>query len=540
MNKKELAQVLKRAADLMEVLGEGEFRVLAYRRAARALEASEEPLESLAARGFRGIRGIGASLSSLLREIYETGEFPYLEDLEGRLPPGAIDLFSVPGLGPKKIRLLVEEGITDLESLAQAAAEGRLSALPGFGKKTEAKLREAVAFVLQSARRVLLPEAMAVAEVLREDLEGAGVRVALAGSLRRGLETVGSVDLVVVGDADTVRSALGAHAERTVGDVVEGQLGGLPVRVFLSDRARFGTTLVAATGSRAYVEALGPLPPAEDEAGVFAALGREVPPPFLREPEHVGIELPQRYLERDDLKGLIHVHTTYSDGAETLASMAVWARDAGYRYMVVTDHSQTAAYAGGLTVADLERQWEEIAALNERLAPFRILRGIESDILRDGSLDYPDEVLAQFEVVVGSLHAMLGLSQAEQTERLLRALENPFLSILGHPSGRLLLRREGARVDWDAVLQKAAEARVIVELNASPQRLDLDWRLALRYRDRLHFSIGPDAHTREMLAFVDLGVLMANKAVIPPDRIVNTWEASDLLDFIARRRSASA
>ncbi len=540
MNKKELAQVLKRAADLMEVLGEGEFRVLAYRRAARALEASEEPLEALAARGFRGIRGIGASLAALLREIYETGEFPYLEDLEGRLPPGAIELFSVPGLGPKKIRLLVEEGISDLESLAEAAAEGRLSALPGFGKKTEAKLREAVAFVLQSARRVLLPEAMAVAEVLREDLEGAGVRLALAGSLRRGLETVGGVDLVAEGDADAVRSALGEHAECQGDGVVEGQLGGLPVRVFLSNRERFGTTLVVATGSRAYVKALGPLPQAEDEAAVFAALGRDFPPPFLREPEHIGLAPPERFLQVADLRGLIHVHTTYSDGAETLASMAAWARDAGYRYMVVTDHSQTAAYAGGLTVADLERQWEEIAALNERLAPFRILRGIESDILRDGSLDYPDEVLAQFEVVIGSLHALLGLSQAEQTERLLQALENPFLSILGHPSGRLLLRREGARVDWDAVLQKAAEARVIVELNASPQRLDLDWRLALRYRDRLWFSIGPDAHTKEMLSFVDLGVLMANKAMIPPDRIVNTWESSDLLDFIAKRRAASA
>ncbi len=536
MNKKDLAALLKRAADLMEVLGEGEFRVLAYRRAARALEASSEPLELLAERGFSGVRGIGPSLAGLLAEIYETGEFPYLEELEGRLPPGALELFSVQGLGPKKIRRLLEEGITSLEALIEAGESGRLAALPGFGKKSAEKAVAAARFALKSARRVLLPVGLEVAGIVLADLEAAGIPAALAGSLRRGLETVGGVDLVAVGEAPAVREALGVHASGQEGDVIHGEVEGMPLKVFLAGEENFGSVLVRATGSRAYVEALGPLPEAPSEEAVFAALGRPLPPPYFREPEHVGLLPPARPLSREDLKGLLHVHTTYSDGAESLRAMAEAAIAAGYRYLLVSDHSQSAAYAGGLEEERLRRQWAEIEALNAELAPFRILKGIESDILKDGSLDYPEAILAGFDLVIGSLHSHLDLPEAEQTERLLRAIENPYLAILGHPLGRLLLRREGARADWEAVLEAAAEAGVIVELNASPARLDLDWRLALRFRDRLFFSIGPDAHSREMLAFVELGVLMANKAGIAPERVVNTWEAEDLLRHAKARR----
>ena len=536
MNKKDLAALLKRAADLMEVLGEGEFRVLAYRRAARALEASPEPLEDLAERGFSGVRGIGPSLARLLSEIYETGEFPYLEELEGRLPAGALELFSVQGLGPKKIRRLLEEGITSLEALVEAGETGRLAALPGFGKKSAEKAVAAARFALKSARRVLLPVGLEVAELLLEDLFAHGIEAELAGSLRRGLETVGGVDLVARADPEAVRKALGVHFEREEGGVLHGRVEGMPLKVFPAREENFGTVLLAATGSRAFVEALGALPEAETEAGVFRRLGRPFVPPYFREPEHLGLLPPARPLTRADLKGLLHVHTTYSDGAEPLLAMARAARDEGYAYLLVSDHSQSAAYAGGLDEEKLRRQWAEIDAINAELAPFRVLKGIESEILKDGSLDYPEEILAGFDLVIGSLHSHLDLPEAEQTERLLKAIENPYLAILGHPSGRLLLRREGARADWEAVLEAAVEAGVVVELNASPARLDLDWRLALRFRDRLLFAIGPDAHSREMLGFVELGVLMANKAGIPPERVVNTWEAEDLLRHVRARR----
>ncbi len=536
MNKKDLARALKHAADLMEVLGEGEFRARAYRRAARALEASPEALEALAERGFRGLKGIGPSLSALLTEVVETGAFPYLEELEARLPPGALELFAVQGLGPRKIRRLLAEGIETLEALLAAAESGRLAELPGFGQKSAERIAEAARFALSGSRRVLLPVGLDAAAIVLEELRAFGLRAELAGSLRRGLETVGGVDLVALGPRERVRAALGERVEAEAEGLLSGRVEGLPLKVFLAGERDFGTVWVRATGSAAFVRDLGPLPRAAEEAEVFSALGRPFVPPFFREPEHLGLPLPERWLEEGELRGLIHLHTTASDGAETLRRMAEAAIARGYAYMVVSDHSHSAGYAGGLSPERVRAQWAEIERLNAELAPFRILKGIESEILKDGRLDYPEAVLEGFDLVIGSLHSHLGLDPEEQTARLFRALENPYLAVLGHPSGRLLLRRAGARADWAAVLEKAAEEGVIVELNASPARLDLDWRLALRFRDRLFFSIATDAHGLEMLDYAALGVHFANKAAIPPERVVNTWPAERLLARVRARR----
>ncbi len=278
------------------------------------------------------------------------------------------------------------------------------------------------------------------------------------------------------------------------------------------------------------MDALGPIPPyLPSEQAVFQALRLPFVPAYWREKEHIGLPAPETTLKPSELRGLIHVHSTYSDGSGTMRQMAEAAMAQGFEYMVICDHSQTAAYAGGLRREDVLRQWAEIEALNAELAPFRILRGIESDILPDGSLDYPDELLARFEVVVGSLHAGLNLGRAEQTQRLLRALDNPYLSILGHPSGRLILRRKGAEADWDAVLEKAAQNQKVVEFNCSPYRLDLDWRLMLAWRERLSFSLGPDSHSVESIAEIQYGLLFAHKAGLSPDQIVNTWPAERLL-----------
>lgn len=526
MNRKDLAGMLEYAADLMEVLGEGEFRARAYRNAARNLEQQEADLAELAARGFKGVPGVGPALAPLLSEIVQTQEFPYLAELEGRIPPGVLELFRVQGLGPKRIRALWENGVNSLEELVRWAEQGKIRALPGFGAKSEASLLEAACYALNNMRRVLLPVGLEAARLLLADLENAGLKAELAGSVRRGLETVGNLDLVVVGTPQQVRSALGCFVEEVQGDVLLGRLEGLPLRVFCTDAVSFGSVLVQATGSREWLEALGAVPPGlATEEAVFEALNRPFVPAYWREKEHLGLPAPQATLQPPQLRGLIHVHSTYSDGSATLRQMAEAALAQGLEYMVICDHSQSAAYAGGLRPPDVLRQWAEIEALNAELAPFRILRGIESDILPDGSLDYPDELLARFEVVVGSLHTSLGLGRAEQTQRLLRALDNPYLSILGHPSGRLLLRRKGAEADWEAVLERAQQNHKAVEFNCNPYRLDLDWRWMLAWRDRLNFSLGPDAHSLEGLSDIQYGLLYAHKAGLHPDQVVNTWPA---------------
>lgn len=530
MNRKDLAGMLEYAADLMEVLGEGEFRARAYRSAARNLEQQDTDLVDLAAREFKGVPGIGPTLAPMLTEIVQTEEFPYLAELEGRIPPGVLELFRVQGLGPKRIRALWDNGVNSLEELVLWAEEGKIRALPGFGAKSEAGLLEAARYALSNMRRVMLPVGLEVARLLLTDLEKAGLKAELAGSIRRGLETVGNVDLVVVGTPEQVRPVLGRYLEEAQGNVLLGRLEGLPLRVFCTSAGSFGSVLVQATGSQDWLATLGIVPPLlPTEEQVFKALNQPFVPAYWREKEHLGLPAPQATLQPPQLRGLIHVHSTYSDGSATLRQMAEAAIAQGFEYMVICDHSQTAAYAGGLKPQDVQRQWAEIEALNVELAPFRILRGIESDILPDGSLDYPDELLARFEVVVGSLHAGLGLGKAEQTQRLLQALDNPYLSILGHPSGRLLLRRRGAEADWEAILERAQQNQKVVEFNCSPYRLDLDWRLMLAWRDRLNFSLGPDSHSLEGISDIQYGLLFAHKAGLHPNQVVNTWPAERVI-----------
>ncbi|MER3445220.1 MAG: histidinol-phosphatase [Meiothermus sp.] len=521
MNRKELAGMLEYAADLMEVLGEGEFRAQAYRRAARNIEKLEADLQTLAAQGFRGVPGVGPSLAPMLAEIVHSGEFAYMAELEAQVPPGVLEFFRVQGLGPKRIRALWEHGVGSLEELIRHGEAGRLRGIPGFGAKTEANLVQAARFALEGLRRVLYGEGVEAVELLLADFANAGLRAEVAGSFRRGLETLGNLDFVALAEPEAVQHALGRYLERLEGTVWHGHLGGLPLKVFCATPQNYGTVLVRATGSLAFLESLGALPEAPTEAEVFGRLGRRPVSPYWREPEHLGLDEPAQPLRREDLLGLIHCHSTYSDGTASLRAMAETAIAEGYRYMVISDHSQSAPYAGGLGPERVLEQWAEVERLNAELAPFRILKGIESDILPDGSLDYPDEILASFDVVIGSLHSGLKLPREAQTERLLKALDNPYLTVLGHPTGRLLLRRQGADADWERVLERAAERGVTVEINCNYYRCDLDWRLALRWRDRLNFSLGTDAHSVEGLQAIAYGLILCAKAGLGKERLLN-------------------
>lgn len=357
MNRKELSGLLEYAADLLEVLGEGEFRAQVYRRAARNIEKLEADLQTLAAQGFRGVPGVGPSLAPMLAEIVQSGEFPYLAELEARIPPGVLEMFRVQGLGPKRIRALWEHHIDSLEELVRQAEQGKLRDIPGFGAKTEQNLLAGARFALENLRRVLLPVGLGAARLLLTDLADAGIQAELTGSLRRGLDTVGNVDLVALAEPLAVAKALGQHAEGVEGRVVHGRVEGLRLKVFCTRPDEYGTTLFRTTGSVPWLSGWGALPDAPDEESVFAALGRPYVPPFWREPEHVGLNPPERLLQREELLGLIHNHTTYSDGTASLREMAEAAIERGYRYLVISDHSQSAPYAGGLEIGRVLEQW---------------------------------------------------------------------------------------------------------------------------------------------------------------------------------------
>lgn len=532
MEPKTLAHLLEYAADLMEVLGENAFKAQAYRKTARSLEKSELPLSTLAQQKFEGMAG--PALAPLLVEAVQSGQLALVANLEDRLPPGVLELFRVQGLGPKRIGSLWGHGITSLTELIAAGQAGQLRQIPGFGAKTEANLVEAAQFALAGLQRVLWWEGHGYMQELLGQLAAAQITATPTGSYRRGLETLGNLNLVAQSTPAQVSTALPQIQPEVKGDEVWGRLGGLEIRVVCSPLENWGTALVRSTGSWAFVQALGLLPQAGSEEAVFAALGMPQVPAYWRETEHLGQNLPANPLQRSHLQGLLHLHSTYSDGSTSLRGMAQAAIAQGYRYMLISDHSQTAVYAGGLRWPDLQRQWAEIEALNLELAPFRILRGIESEILADGSLDYPAEVLQQFDLVIGSLHSGLGLPSHEQTQRLLTALDNPHLHILGHPTGRLLLRRKGAQADWDAVLEKAAQRRIIVEINGNPHRSDLDWRIALQWRHRLVFHLATDAHSDADLAYIDWGLMLACKAGLEAEQVANTWPIQRLLDWAGR------
>ncbi len=556
MDKKQAVGALEAAADVLELLGEEGFRVNAFRAAARALENLGEPFEDVLARGFRGVPKIGGTLGEELREFARTGALPSYRAAAEQLPPGVLGLFRVRGLGPKKIRLLWLSGIASLEELREACLDGRVAAIKGFGAKSQATILENVEFALSAQGRFRLGVAYGVADQVTRALEGLEPR--LAGSLRRGLETVGDVDLTVTGTREEVWGRLEGlledlgHAEYPAW---RGTLSGVPIEVgygtaetrgavdltfaggayrdvVLGKATEQGLTLDSA-GLRRENEVL----PTPSERDVFAVLKLPDRPPEYRETEHLGLDdlPPEEDLIREgDILGLLHTHSTWSDGGASIREMAGAARDLG-QYLGTGDHSGNAFYANGLNAERLHAQLREVRALQAEGLP--LIAGAEVDILEDGTLDYPDELLAELDYVVASVHSHFNLDPARQTERLIRAVSHPLITILGHPTGRLLLRRPPYAFDLDAVLEAAFERSTVVEINANPARLDLDWRGALRWRSQLKFAVNTDAHVPAGLGDVRFGVAVARKAGLTKADVVNSLDRQAFLDFVREQRA---
>lgn len=580
MDKDQVAEILAEIGVLLELKGENPFKTRAYGNAARALEGLAEPLEKLVADGRLGeIKGIGEALQEKIGLLVTTGRLPYYEELKASVPTGMIAMLDVPGLGPKKVKALHERlGIDSVEKLEAACQAGQIAGLDGFGEKTQTKILEGIAHRRQYASRHLLGDALAAAEPILDNLRAHPdvVRCSTAGSLRRWRETIGDIDFVVssaqpaaVIDFFTRQPgvlSVSAQGETKASVILEGGIQA-DLRV-VSDR-EFPFALAYFTGSKEHnivmrqraiarglrLNEYGLFRAKEEtrdpalcvacatEEELFAKLDLAFVPPELREDkgEFAVAEngpLP-RLLEWTDLKGSLHNHSNWSDGRGTLAEIAHAMEELGLAYWAITDHSRASFQANGLDPARLRKQIAELQQVNARLADsgseFRLLSGTEVDILRDG-LDFKDDLLAELDVVVASLHVPAS-DEAENTKRLIRAAENPHVHMLGHLTGRLLLRREAAKVNQQAVIDACAETGTWIELNCNPSRFDLDWRLWPYAKSKgVQCVINPDAHRFEHAGFLRLGAGVARKGWLTKADVINTLPLGRLRTALAAKR----
>lgn len=568
----DIAAIFSEIADLLEIEGANPFRIRAYRNAARIVGEWPREMRELVAKGedLKRLPGIGEDLAAKIHEIVDSGRCRALEKLRRELPPAIGELLHIPGLGPKRVRTLWHElDVQTLEQLARAARDGRIRALPGFGAKTEANILQAVAQHLSQSRRLKLALAAQYAASLVAWLSASGLaeRIEVAGSFRRMRETVGDLDLLVATrDApgvvrrftayEDVREVLAAGASRA--SVI--LKSGLQVDLRVIAPESWGAALLYFTGSKAHNIALRKL---AQEAGlklneyglfrgrtriagaseeeVYAALGLDWIPPELREDRgEIGAarahRLP-RLVTLADLKGDLHVHTQATDGHDTLEAMAAEAQALGFEYLAITEHSRRLAMARGLDARRLLEQCERIDRLNETFRGFRLLKGIEVDILEDGRLDLPDEVLADLDLVVGAIHSRFDLPRVKQTERILRAFERPFFTILAHPTGRLIDGRPPFDVDLARILRAAKARGCFLELNAHPERLDLSDHDCLMAKDEgVLVAIDSDAHGRADFANLRWGVGQARRGWLEAKDVLNTRPLAELLPLLARTR----
>lgn len=530
----------------MELKGENPFKVRAFEKAAASLGALEgTELEDRARAGtLTELSGIGKGISEVLGEYFRTGGSKVRDELLASIPEGLLELTQVPGLGPKKALVLIEElGIHGISELEYACRENRLLKLKGFGEKAQHKILEAIGFMKSNQGRQRLSDAFALAQALHKALLQAakGARVSEAGDLRRRLETLASLEFVVEVPTGAKEAAVRAEVEEASRGFCADAGLRLPVTFHFARSERFGYELARATATPEHWRAIGAPEPfdARDEEAFFARLGLPLIPPESRETgEEVALARAgglDRLLPWDGIRGVFHNHTTRSDGVATLEQMVVAAKKLGYEYIGISDHSQSAFYAQGLKVPDLLDQEREIREVQAKHPEIRVFWGIESDILADGSLDYEPEVLKRFDFVVASIHSRFNMDREAMTDRILEAIRNPCTRFLGHATGRLLLGRKGYDVDMDRVIEEAAKRGVAIEINANPARLDIDWRWGPKLRAcGASVSVNPDAHETAGLEDTLYGIAMARKALLPTSLVVNSLGAREVERWLRR------
>ena len=577
-DKKAIVAILHEMGTLLELQGANPFKSRAFYNASRTVEGLTRDLDDLVGKKeLQTVKGIGAGIAAIITELVVTGAAAEHQELRSAIPAGLLDMLRIQGLGPKKIRAIHDnlkiDSVAELESAARAH---RLAALPGFGEKTEENILKGIEALKVRGDKSLFPKAEEAAAAVFESLrkQKGVIRGAVAGSIRRRREVVGDIDILLSArDTDRARlmeafvghpdvQSVAAHGETKSSVVLN---AGITCDLRIVTDAEYPFALNYFTGSKEHNVAMRsrarehgwslneygftPLegaprarakPPAcRDEEAVYAALGLAYVEPELRESNGeieaaAAGELPALVAE-GDIRGTFHCHTTASDGVNTLEEMVEAARRLGWEYLGIADHSKAAAYAGGLSEERLKKQGKEIDALNARLRKFRVFKGTECDILPDGSLDWPDRVLAGLDFVVASVHSGFRMSEADMTGRLIRALKNRHVTMLGHPTGRLLLARDAYPVDMIRVIDAAADHGKMIEINAHPSRLDLDWRLCRYAKEKgVMVSINPDAHTTEGLRDVRFGVGVARKGWLEKRDVLNTRTAAAAEKLLGR------
>ncbi|MBN1808411.1 MAG: DNA polymerase/3'-5' exonuclease PolX [Planctomycetes bacterium] len=572
----ELAAIFEEMAALLDILGENPFKVRSYHNVSHIFSTLDgDAAELLASGQLENVKGVGSSTIEKVREYLETGRIAAHLEIRSRLPADILDLLQVPGFGPRKARAVYQKlGVSSLHQLEEAAASGKLEELEGFGRKTEENILAGIELVKKHKGRFLWADAMHVIEPVLNALSShkSVITFEVAGSLRRYMETVKDADILAATSdpASTSASFLDAAAPVKITSRGDTKVSivtsyGMAVDLRMVSKKEFPYALHHFTGSKEHniamrgrsqkmgfkmneyglfrVSRAGRETPVKcaSENDLFQTLGLDYIPPELRE-DAGEIEAAEHHVlphlvRREDVRGAIHVHSTYSDGHDSIEDMAVAARDAGFSYILISDHSQSAYYAGGLKPDELKKQWKEIDALNRRLDGVRILKGIETDILADGSVDYSDGILERFDCVIASIHSGFTHDEATQTMRLVRAARNRHVDVIGHLSGRLLLQREGYPVNHEEVLKACADTGTAVEINGNPHRLDLDWRWARRARELgVRTVLTSDAHRKETLSHVFAAVGVARKAWLEKKDVLNSRGADG---FIAALKNGS-
>ncbi len=555
MTNREVAWILESIADMLEIKNDNPFRVKAYRQAAHSVYHLDEDLRNLYFRNaVNEVQGIGSTIQAQVEEMLETGCSSYYEKLSWEVPPGLLAMLAIPGLGHKTIRLIYEKlGIDNMDALALAAEARQIRALPGMGSKTEYNILKGIELLNKSMEKITLGLAVPMAEEFsRHIMQGQGVIEARpVGSVRRGKPLVGDIDILVASEYYKRVHAQVASYRKTreitweQEDFIQGVLDhNMKFEVIIVEPEDYYHSLVWTTGSKEYREIIFQgidrviFKGLKAEEDVFRQLDMQYTPPEMRE-NRGEIEKARKYqlpelAKLADIQGDLHIHTDWSDGAHSLREIVSTAQRMGYSYLAVTDHSKSLPISGGLSEKRLIEQGREINDLNAELQGFIIFKGSEVDILKDGSLDYSDEILQELDIVIASIHSHFNLSLELQTRRIIKAIENPYVDIIGHLTGRLLNRRAAYELDIDRILAAAAEHHTALEINAHPDRLDVDEEIARKAAGMgIKLVINSDAHDKKDLNLLKYGILCARRAWLSRDHIINAWDIDRVIQYFS-------